>query len=123
MSASAAGVITGIATNPIWLVKTRLQLDKSRAGGARGQYRNSLDCVAQVLRKEGIRGLYRGLSASLLGVAETTLHLALYEQLKIRMARRETTDPNQNEIWFGVGAAAGLSKLVTALVAYPHEVS
>ncbi|KAL8703854.1 MAG: hypothetical protein Q9201_002969 [Fulgogasparrea decipioides] len=122
MSASTAGLATGIATNPIWLVKTRLQLDKSRVGDGRRRYKNSWDCVAQVLRQEGIPGLYRGLSATFLGAAETTLHLVLYEQMKIRMTRRETTTPNRNENWLDVGAAAGSSKLLTALVAYPHEV-
>ncbi|KAF2241479.1 mitochondrial carrier, partial [Trematosphaeria pertusa] len=74
IAAATAGVVTGTATNPIWLVKTRLQLDKSRAekGGdaIRQQYRNSFDCVIQVLRQEGFRGLYRSLSASYLGAAE-----------------------------------------------------
>ena len=122
ISASTAGILTGIATNPIWLVKTRLQLDKSRVGNAGGRYRNSLDCVTQVLRQEGIPGLYRGLSASFLGAAETTLHLVLYEQMKIHIARPEKTSLDRSENWIGVSAAAGMSKLLAALVAYPHEV-
>src|SRR5690606_16827943 len=63
----AAGVATSTATNPIWMVKTRLQLDKNvaaRSGGAKArQYRNSVDCVRQILRDEGVRGLYKGMSA------------------------------------------------------------
>ncbi|KAK4041776.1 mitochondrial carrier domain-containing protein [Parachaetomium inaequale] len=89
-AAVAAGLATATATNPIWLVKTRLQLDASRAqaaGSAARRYKNSLDCVRQVLRQEGVRGLYRGLSASYLGTAETALHLVLYEQLKL-LSRR-----------------------------------
>jgi len=136
IAAATAGVVTGTATNPIWLVKTRLQLDKSRAekgGGAmRRQYRNSFDCVIQVLRQEGFRGLYRGLSASYLGAAESTLHLALYEQLKILLARRgqrtygdarENTNWDQGKNWVSTSTAAGASKLLAVLVSYPHEVS
>ncbi|WEW55121.1 hypothetical protein PRK78_000549 [Emydomyces testavorans] len=131
ISASTAGIATAIATNPIWLVKMRLQLDKSRVGNAGRKYRNSLHCAVQVLRQEGFRGLYRGLSASFLGAAETTFHLALYEQLKLLFARGgQTTDhdgrykasSHQTQDWIGVSAAAGLSKLLAALVAYPHEV-
>ncbi|KAL9102722.1 MAG: hypothetical protein Q9163_002153 [Psora crenata] len=76
-AAATAGVVTGTATNPIWLVKTRLQLDKNNAEKAGGsvsrKYKNSMDCIRQTLRAEGIKGLYRGLSASYLGVTESTL--------------------------------------------------
>ncbi|OAA63362.1 mitochondrial carrier protein rim2 [Niveomyces insectorum RCEF 264] len=89
----AAGVVAGLATstatNPIWLVKTRLQLDKnSTSQGRQRQYRNSVDCVRQVLRHEGIRGLYKGMTASYLGAAESTLHWLLYEQMKRGLERR-----------------------------------
>jgi Mitochondrial carrier protein len=39
--------------------------------------------AVQMVRQKGVRGLYRGLSARYLGVAEITLHLALYEHMKI----------------------------------------
>ena len=91
-AAAAAGIATGTATNPIWLVKTRLQLDKNNASNIPGQsrqYRNSWDCVKQTVRHEGIRGLYRGLTASYLGVTESTLQWVLYERMKLSLARRE----------------------------------
>jgi solute carrier family 25, member 33/36 len=78
-----------ITTNPIRLVKTRLQLDRLRATDAGGEYKSSLDCVSKVIRRERIKGLYRGLSAGCLGVLETTLHLVIYEQMKIGFARGE----------------------------------
>lgn len=135
----AAGVVAGIttstATNPIWLVKTRLQLDKNvaeKSGGvAKRQYRNSLDCIQQVMRTEGIRGLYKGMSASYLGVAESTLQWVLYEQLKNELARREQriirsgrekTFWDRTVDWMGNAGAAGSAKLVAAVLAYPHEV-
>ncbi|KAK5170711.1 hypothetical protein LTR04_004574 [Oleoguttula sp. CCFEE 6159] len=134
LSAATAGIITGTATNPIWLVKTRLQLDKSRSEGPEGQgrqYRNALDCVRQTLRTEGIRGLYRGLSASYLGVTESTLQWVLYEQMKLYLATREQRllssgrDPttwDQTVAWTGKLGAAGSAKFVAAIVTYPHEV-
>ena len=133
LSAASAGIITGTATNPIWLVKTRLQLDKQNAGpGGQGrQYRNALDCVRQTVRTEGIRGLYRGLSASYLGVSESTLQWVLYEQAKRSLARREDdllrsgrtpTFWDQTVTWSGKLTAAGGAKFVAALITYPHEV-
>ncbi|KAK6429930.1 Pyrimidine nucleotide transporter, mitochondrial [Oleoguttula sp. CCFEE 5521] len=133
LSAATAGIITGTATNPIWLVKTRLQLDRQNAGaGGQGrQYRNALDCVRQTARTEGIRGLYRGLSASYLGVSESTLQWVLYERAKTSLARREAdlqASGRVPTIWdrtvqvTGQLTAAGGAKFVAALITYPHEV-
>lgn len=85
-AAVAAGIVTSTLTNPIWLINTRLQLDKSHAAGdivTSRQYKNSWDCARQVIKTEGIAGLYRGLSASYLGTVETVLHLVMYEKLKL----------------------------------------
>ncbi|OQE24066.1 hypothetical protein PENFLA_c010G10164 [Penicillium flavigenum] len=132
-AAAIAGIATGTATNPIWLVKTRLQLDKSNAEiGKSRQYRNSFDCIKQTVRHEGIRGLYRGLSASYLGVTESSLQWVMYEQMKMYLARRDAlkqADPaydytswDSAELWGGRITAAGLAKLVAAAITYPHEV-
>ena len=133
---AVAGVATSTATNPIWMVKTRLQLDKNvseRSGGAmHRQYRNSYDCVRQILRDEGLRGMYKGMSASYLGVVESTMQWTLYEQLKAYLARRELqielsgrdkTWWDRAVEWTGKAGAAGGAKLVAAVLAYPHEVS
>lgn len=136
-AAACAGIVTGTATNPIWLVKTRLQLDKSRTErtglpASERRYRNSLDCVRKVIREEGIRGLYRGLSASYLGVTESTLQWVLYEQMKMYLARREQslvitgrarTTWDKILDWGGKLGAAGSAKLFAAIATYPHEVS
>lgn len=131
-AAVAAGIATATATNPIWLVKTRLQLDQSQAdrGTTKRQYNGSFDCVRQVLRKEGIAGLYRGLSASYLGTVETVLHLVLYERLKKLFSIPRPSDPSKRRpiyeelrTWASTSGAAGCAKLAVVLIAYPHEVS
>jgi solute carrier family 25, member 33/36 len=133
LAAATAGIITGTATNPIWLVKTRLQLDKQNAGadGQGRQYRNAWDCIRKTFRHEGIRGLYRGLSASYLGVSESTLQWVLYEQAKRSLSRREEelkfsgrppTFWDRTVEWSGKLTAAGGAKFVAALITYPHEV-
>ncbi|PLN78698.1 mitochondrial carrier [Aspergillus taichungensis] len=121
LSAASAGVATGSATNPIWVVKTRLQLDKA---GAR-RYKSSLDCLKQIIQHEGPKGLYRGLTASYLGTIETTLHLAMYEKIKGLMAKEidlEGSKDNQFVQGLALSGASGLSKLFACLIAYPHEV-
>ena len=134
-AAATAGIATGTVTNPIWLVKTRLQLDKSNAerSGTQSvrQYKNSLDCIRQTLRNEGVRGLYRGLSASYLGVSESTLQWVLYEQMKLYLSRRQerllalgqkSTIWDRIVDWNGKVTAAGTAKFFAAIVTYPHEV-
>lgn len=95
------------------MVKTRLQLEQE-AGKLHG---GSLATVKQILREEGIRGFYKGLSASYLGVTETTIQWTLYERLK-----RLTEGKGGAQEWLGMLGSAGTSKCVATLVTYPHEV-
>ncbi|KAI9281052.1 mitochondrial carrier domain-containing protein [Sporodiniella umbellata] len=124
ISAATAGVVTATATNPIWVIKTRLQL---QGNGAR-RYKGSLDCLLHILREEKVAGLYKGMSASYLGVAEGTIQWVIYEKLK-----RKWSVPKENNQgtlvggktirdWMGHLGAAATSKFVAACVAYPHEV-
>ena len=135
-AAANAGVVTGTATCPVWVVKTRMQLDRNhdeKVGvySAR-RYKNALDCTLQTLRHEGIRGLYRGLGASYLGVTESTFQWVLYERMKLALAKREervraSGRPlnlwDRTIEWAGYPGSAGLAKSVAAIVTYPHEVS
>lgn len=134
-AAAIAGIATGTATNPIWLVKTRLQLDKNNASNdpMRGrQYKNSWDCIRQTVKNEGIKGLYRGLTASYLGVTESTMQWVMYERMKLGLARREARRMNTPgykrrliddvEEWGGKLGAAAFAKLIAAALTYPHEV-
>ncbi len=134
-AAANAGIITSTVTNPVWLVKTRLQLDRNRAEHtgtlSNRQYKNSWDCLKQTVRSEGIRGLYRGLSASYLGAMETTMQWVLYEQMKLYLSGREDRllasgrEPSYWDItvsWTGKFAGAGIAKTFATIITYPHEV-
>jgi solute carrier family 25 protein 33/36 len=131
-AAGLSGVITGTITNPIWVIKTRLQLDKSQAtGGAGRKYRSAMDCLFQTVRAEGIRGLYRGLSASFLGISESSMQWVMYEEGKRRLRLREArlVESGQTRTWtddilgsFGDSIAAGGAKFIAAFLTYPHEV-
>ncbi|KAG1088403.1 hypothetical protein G6F42_020286 [Rhizopus arrhizus] len=123
-SAATAGIITSTVTNPIWVVKTRLQLQ-----GKNRIYTNSLDCIRNIVKKEGAKGLYKGMSASYLGVAEGTIQWVIYENLKKRwahspaqMENKLTVGGKSAQAWLGNLGAAAVAKLVAACVAYPHEV-
>ncbi|PPQ95572.1 hypothetical protein CVT26_008600 [Gymnopilus dilepis] len=118
-AAAIAGIVTGTATNPIWVVKTRLQLaqgdrkDKVLGG--------SWACIKKIMREEGVRGFYKGLSASYLGVTEGTIQWVLYERLKKLSVATEGKQGALSQ-WAGMLGSAGTAKFVASLITYPHEV-
>ncbi|KAJ3191206.1 hypothetical protein HDU67_005968, partial [Dinochytrium kinnereticum] len=106
------------------------QLQSDGGAGNARRYRNSLDCIISVMREEGIRGMYKGLSASILGLSETTLQFVLYEQMKKRIlsSKMEKAQIQKGVSgapsidWFETFAMAASAKLIAALATYPHEV-
>ncbi|KAF6760796.1 mitochondrial carrier protein RIM2 [Ephemerocybe angulata] len=117
-AAACAGVVTSTATNPIWVVKTRLQL--VQGGGASAKGKGSLACIQKIVREEGFKGFYRGLTASYLGVTEGTIQWVLYERLKKMTANAEGQGGWKE--WAGMLGSAGTAKCVASLITYPHEV-
>ncbi|KAA8587677.1 hypothetical protein FQN60_016539 [Etheostoma spectabile] len=82
VSAGLAGFTAITATNPIWLIKTRLQLETRTRGERR---MNAFDCVRRVYQMDGLRGFYRGMSASYAGISETVIHFVIYESIKRKL--------------------------------------
>lgn len=126
-AAALAGIVTGTATNPIWVVKTRLQLESSGRGeigeGRRKQFGGSWDCIKKIMREEGPRGFYKGLSASYLGVTEGTIQWVLYERFKkFNSEAQGPGDVNAIGHWAGLLGSAGAAKMIASLITYPHEV-
>jgi solute carrier family 25 protein 33/36 len=82
-----------------------------------------LSTTLDIFRTEGIRGLYRGLSASYLGVSEGVIQWVVYERLKRLSRPRESDEPQSAASFVGsiVGASAG-AKAIASLITYPHEV-
>lgn len=80
LSASCAGFAASTATNPIWFVKTRLQLDHN----SKNQM-TLMQCVRKIYRTSGIVGFYKGISASYVGISETVIHFVIYEAIKSKI--------------------------------------
>ncbi|KAJ8371059.1 hypothetical protein SKAU_G00110870 [Synaphobranchus kaupii] len=123
-SAGFAAFVTNSLMNPIWMVKTRMQLEKK----ARGEKRmNALQCARYVYRTEGVRGFYRGLTASYAGISETMICFLIYESLKKRMAASRFASPGGEadkgaSDFLGLMMAAAFAKGCASCIAYPHEV-
>lgn len=96
-------------TNPIWFVKTRMQLDQSRRG------QSAMRVIEKIMKEKGPIGFYKGISASYFGISESALYFVLYERLKCISA--ETDSQLSLTTYF---TSAGFSKTLAALICYPH---
>ncbi|EGG17033.1 mitochondrial substrate carrier family protein [Cavenderia fasciculata] len=127
-AAGAAGCTVAIATGPIWLIKTRMQLQTSLKNFSGGTYYfNIFHCCVSILRNEGVGGFYRGLGASLIGVSESVFQFVLYEGIKERLTEAKKRNPEKYPYPSELStieylSAAAVSKLIAAVTTYPHEV-
>jgi len=115
-------------TNPIWMVKTRMQL---LADGAAGQkaYTGYRDAISRIYREEGVKGFWKGLSASYWGCSEGCIQFVVYEKLKKQLLIRNNEKRRAQGLKesgdlppaYTLGAAA-FSKFIATTATYPHEV-
>ena len=62
-------------------MRRRLQIDGT--GGRPARFAGFFDCCAQIVRREGVGALYRGLGATIVkGVPNTGIQFGVYELLK-----------------------------------------
>ncbi|KAJ2688193.1 mitochondrial aspartate-glutamate transporter agc1 [Coemansia spiralis] len=95
------------------MVKTRLQNQKPVNG--RLPYAGGVDCFRQIVRQEGVRGLYRGLVPNLAGVTpEKAIKLAVNDIMRGVLSERLGTTPDRLPVAYGAlaGATAGLCQFV-----------
>ena len=113
-SAFVAGFSAVTVTNPIWFVKTRLQLDETRRG------LSALEVVNKILREKGPLGFYKGISASYFGIAESAICFAIYERLK-RISNQQFSNESDSYVKFlSYFTSAGCSKTLASVLCYPH---
>lgn len=113
-SAMTAGGLSNIATNPLWVVRTRLMTQHIIIHN-HSLYRNSWDAICSIWKREGVYGFYKGASTSLLGVFHVAIQFPLYEQFKIWSGDRATHPLN-------IILASTISKVVASSATYPHEI-
>lgn len=80
ISGACAGALAGFASNPLDVIKTRLQTQQVAAGALR-QGPHSI--VQQILSQEGWRGLFRGTSARMMYFTPSAaISWTIYESMK-----------------------------------------
>ncbi|KDR24076.1 Solute carrier family 25 member 36, partial [Zootermopsis nevadensis] len=121
-SASCAGFVACTATNPIWFVKTRLQLDYARNGNRM----TAAQCIKNIYRTHGLAGFYKGITASYFGISETVVHFVIYEAIKAKLVAfrsGQPTDSKSSRDFLEFMMAGAVSKTIASCIAYPHEVA
>lgn len=116
ISALTAGAISTLATNPIWVVKTRLMTQTAKYT----TYHGTLDAFRKMYRNEGIMSFYAGLGPALLGLLHVAVQFPLYEYLKT-LLKIDETQSKMTQIP-QILTASVLAKVFASSITYPHEV-
>jgi Mitochondrial carrier protein len=83
IAGGAGGSVGCAVAYPLDLIKTKLTSDLSKTSP---RYAGLIDCTRQILQREGVRGLYKGLGATLLQVTPTlAVNFTAYEMSKAFM--------------------------------------
>lgn len=83
---------------------------------------NIFKAMRIIAREEGVRALYQGLTASMIGVLHPLIYFPLYEKSKIYFLNNVQSDPRAPLESKYVFVSAISCKALTSLLTYPHEV-
>ncbi|TYH49015.1 hypothetical protein E1A91_D10G104800v1 [Gossypium mustelinum] len=124
-SAAEAGALVSLCTNPIWLIKTRLQLQNPLHQSRR--YSGIYDALRTILREEGWTALYKGLGPGLLMVSHGAIQFTAYEELRRIMVdykeKKQKSEGASNLLnSFDYALLGGSSKIAAILITYPFQV-
>ncbi|KAL5491705.1 hypothetical protein EMCRGX_G017043 [Ephydatia muelleri] len=113
-----AGMTATVFVQPLDLLKNRMQL--SGEGGAAREYKTSFHAFASIVKKEGIFGIYNGLSAGLLRQATySTVRLGVFQSLTDKLSSSDRKPPGAIvKILMGMTAGA-----CGAMVGNPADIS
>ncbi|KAA1473065.1 mitochondrial carrier [Dentipellis sp. KUC8613] len=116
---SIAGMVSKVLEHPFDLTKVRLQaqvLDET------ARFRGPVDCLVQTFKNEGIRGLYRGLPAPIVGaMAENATLFLSYGELQNLVRRINRTPATQELSLPQLAVAAGGAGAITSFILTPIE--
>eukprot|EP00835_Amoeboradix_gromovi_P006013 NODE_638_length_5673_cov_0.212953.p3 type:complete len:265 gc:universal NODE_638_length_5673_cov_0.212953:1553-759(-) len=99
-SATIAGLTVTLCTNPLWTIRTRLQLHTRSI--------SLLNICKELYREKGLRAFYVGAGVSTFGTMESAIQFGIYEELK--------------KFEYSTFVSGSISKLIASALMYPHEV-
>lgn len=129
-SAITAGMASSIAVNPIWVVKTRLMIQKNKdqkpistIGTRKTYYNGTIDAFRKMYMEEGFGVFYSGLIPSLFGLLHVGIHFPVYEYLKdILNCNMNDQEKKPQGALIKLIIASTVSKMTASTITYPHEI-
>jgi len=111
---------------PLDLIRTRMQVQgSSMIQTSYPKYTNSLDCVRQIVKQEGFRGLFKGFGMSEAGyVSSHVVYYSVYEVFKQKL--QDYYPPEQygdTNVFVTTAVAGGIADLACCAVSVPSEVA
>jgi len=122
--AAAAGSITVLLTNPIWVVNVRTTLAAKKKQGLSEELiptelpkrKGIIETMKDVVKTEGIMGLWNGVIPALILVSNPAIQYMVFEKIKKIIAQDRSLKPIH---YFLMGA---FSKTIATTVTYPYIV-
>ena len=108
--ACASGACMVALTNPVWLIKTRMQLQlqlQFQKPFTTPPYRSMMDAARTIVRDEGIMSLYKGATPALILTSHGGVQFVAYEGLKkyfhFSRAKRKKETPVMERFQLSLG--------------------
>jgi hypothetical protein len=118
LGSATAGIVGRICTHPLDTAKARLQAIYPSSSTA--SYQGVRHVLTQTFRTEGIRGLYRGFGAVMVGgTPGTVLYLCTYEKAKEVLSSSNSQDTTDFVVHFGSGLFA---ETIACIIYVPVDV-
>lgn len=131
--ACSAGAVMVAITNPIWLIKTRMQLQMKKTAERHNitPYKGMIDAARRITREEGYMALYKGSGPAMLLTSHGGVQFVVYEYLreKFHFQRAQRgLDIEDNSVWHRLELSLGylcmgaVAKITASSVTYPLQV-
>ncbi|RHY53605.1 hypothetical protein DYB34_003425 [Aphanomyces astaci] len=122
LSGGFGGMCLVAAGHPLDLIKVNMQTMPAPKAGEAPLYASATDCARKIIAKDGVKGLYRGMSAPLVGVTPIFAICFWGYDMGALIARKaagmsDSDKLSMNQIMF----AGGFSAIPTTLVMAPGE--
>ena len=121
IAGGVGGVCAVSSGHPLDTIKVRLQTMPTPQPGQSPLYRGTWDCFVKTLKLEGIRGLYKGMGAPIVGVTPIFALSFFGFGLGKDIVRNVTGDKSENLSLAKLFVAGGVSGVLTTIIMAPGE--